>query len=101
MLVVSLDKQITLLDVHDPKNLAIYARPFVEPQEVNNVVFSPDGKLLLDALVDGPLNVRYATLDGWRSAACAIANRNFSQAEWHQFLGGQASEPYQKVCPDV
>jgi WD40 repeat protein len=101
LVATALDGDIALWDVHDPRDLAPYVRQIVEPRFVLNVVFSPDGKLLIDAEDHGPVNVRYATLAGWQSAACAIANRNLSTAEWRQFFGGQPNEPYQKVCPGM
>jgi hypothetical protein len=47
--------------------------------------------------LNGPLYVRYAPSQ-WQTQACAIANRNFTQAEWQQVF---ASDPYQKVCPTL
>lgn len=101
LLAASEDASISLWDIHTPRQLVPYTRPLLEPKMVNNMVFSPDGKWLVDALIGGPVNVRYATLDGWRGAACAIANRNFSKAEWQRFFGSQPSEPYQQMCPGV
>jgi len=31
----------------------------------------------------------------WASLACAVANRNFSEAEWGRYLGGI---PYRSTC---
>jgi WD40 repeat protein len=72
--------------------------PIIAPQradkDVNNLVFSPDGHLLMEAEVDGTLFVRYAP-SLWQAQACAIANRNFTHAEWQQIF---ATDPYQQIC---
>jgi WD40 repeat protein len=65
---------------------------------VEDLTFSPDGRLLVEAQSDGVLIVRYATLTQWQAQACAIANRNFTRAEWRQIFD---TDPYQKVCPDL
>jgi hypothetical protein len=52
----------------------------------------------LETLSNGNVFVRYATTALWQQQACAIANRNFTQAEWRQIF---ATDPYQKVCPNL
>ncbi len=34
----------------------------------------------------------------WEQQACAVAGRNFTQAEWNRYL---PDRPYSKVCPDL
>jgi WD40 repeat protein len=63
--------------------------------DIASLTFSPNGDLLAEATEDGPLYVR-PTPSQWQARACAIANRNFTQAEWQQVF---ASDPYQKICP--
>ena len=36
------------------------------------------------------------TLRAWEAAACRIANRNLTPAEWNEFLRGR---PYRRFCP--
>ena len=38
-----------------------------------------------------------ASLNAWERQACLVAGRNFTQAEWDQYVPGR---PYSKVCPD-
>ena len=56
-----------------------------------NVVFSPDGKLLFSGGVLWHIDLQY-----WMSRACQIVGRNFNQAEWNRFL---PEEPYRITCP--
>lgn len=76
--------------------------PVIAPQRadtyVPNLTFSPDGRLLAETTLNGPLFVRYATLPLWQAQACAIADRNFTRTEWRQIFD---TEPYQQVCPNL
>lgn len=65
---------------------------------VEDLAFSPDGRLLVEAQGYGSLIVRYATLAMWQAQACAIADRNFTHAEWRQIFD---TDPYQQVCPNL
>lgn len=63
---------------------------------LGGVAFTPDGSQVAAAGEDGIVTFWDISEGTWREAACHIANRNLSQAEWEQFLGGQ---PYQESCP--
>ena len=39
-----------------------------------------------------------ATLQEQEAAACAVANRNFTRAEWQEFVPGT---PYRQICPNA
>jgi WD40 repeat protein len=71
-------------------------QPFAsETDWVTSVVFSPDGQTLTAGSRDGAVTVWDVGLERWKQAACAIANRNFSESERLQYLPGLADQP---VC---
>jgi WD40 repeat protein len=85
----------------DPATRAPIIAPQRDPATVRNLAFSPDGRLFLEAGVGatgGRVLVRYATPALWQAQACAIADRNFTPAEWRQVFD---TDPYQKVCPTL
>ena len=59
------------------------------------ITFSPDGKKLASGSRDGTIIVWDLDLDSWSRRACDIANRNLTDAEWQQYLGG---EVYHETC---
>jgi WD40 repeat protein len=93
LLVTSTDTVITIWDV---KARQLYVRPILDHAGIDKILISPDGQLLAEFAKDGRLTVRYLTVDGWRAQACTIANRNFTDHEWTEFLG---TIPYEKSCP--
>jgi WD40 repeat protein len=69
---------------------------------ITSVAFSPDGQYVASASVDRTAAVwRLSSLltdlasQDWPTRACAIAGRNMTQAEWNEYLTGQA---YRKTC---
>lgn len=57
--------------------------------------FTPDGTRLVVSNDTGRTWVVPVTLRAWEAAACRIADRNFTRAEWQEFLPGR---PYQRFC---
>ncbi len=63
---------------------------------VMSIAFSPDGTQLAAGRAAGPILLWETGPESWQAAACAMANRNLTSAEWLQFMG---QEPYRKICP--
>jgi WD40 repeat protein len=61
---------------------------------VQALAFAPDGTRMATGSSDG---TAYWDVDAtsWAATACAIANRNLTQAEWTQLFG---SRPYEPTC---
>jgi WD40 repeat protein/class 3 adenylate cyclase len=60
--------------------------------------FTPDGSSIVVNYSTGRTYVWPATIEGWARHACEVSHRNFTRAEWTQFVPGY---PYRRVCPDV
>jgi WD40 repeat protein len=64
---------------------------------LQNLALSQDGRVLVTGNSTGP-PIRWAiTPEAWIAAACAIANRNLTPAEWRDFFGTTVA--YQALCP--
>jgi WD40 repeat protein len=56
----------------------------------------PDGKHAISVFYDGTGMIWNLDPAAWKDAACRIAHRNFTRAEWHDLLPQRA---YRPVCP--
>ena len=74
--------------------LKLHTRPeFATP---TGLAFGLDGRVLFSSSADGALRRWDVDPDSWREKACALAGRNFTQAEWAQYL---PEMPYRATCP--
>jgi WD40 repeat protein len=64
---------------------------------VTSEIYAPDGSRLISGSADGRVIVWNMVLSAWKRAACDIAARNLSAAEWQQFIGGKL--PHTPLCP--
>jgi WD40 repeat protein len=71
----------------------------LEGSEVRQFSFSPDGSKLV--VHSGGYLVPVIDLDvsHWLRDLCLVANRNFSPAEWQQYIGADVT--YERTCPNV
>ncbi len=60
-----------------------------------NARFAPDGNRLVVVWEDTTGSVWPTSSGAVQQHACAVAGRNFTRAEWRQFVGG----PYRMTCP--
>jgi WD40 repeat protein len=70
------------------------------PSRLGTATFAGRGTSTLAVLVYSTgeaLSYRVSPV-AWERQACAVASRNFTQAEWHRYL---PDRPYSKVCPDL
>lgn len=78
-------------------------------QAVSRIAFAPDSRFLITAGADGVLEWSMDAED-WKRRACAVADRNLTQAEWRQYVSFDAGlrsgwkrvfEPaYRSTCPE-
>ena len=66
------------------------------PTQSYGMIYSPSGTELAFISGTDEITLWDNTFEAWHEQACAIANRNLTQAEWSQYIG---SEPYRKTCP--
>jgi WD40 repeat protein/energy-coupling factor transporter ATP-binding protein EcfA2 len=73
---------------------------------VQSVAWSPDGKTLASGSDDNSIRLWNVTIrqsvqsssDPLDVRACRLANRNFTRAEWAQYMEGR---PYRATCPEL
>ena len=67
---------------------------------VTSVVFKPgDPDTLASGNWDGSIWLWDVGIASWQKRACAVANRDLTPAEWHQYVGD--NEPYRRTCSSL
>jgi WD40 repeat protein len=91
----SLDNSLILWDLSGK----VIGQPWQEEKltRVSSVVWSPNGKYILSGSEDGTIIFWKADINDWVKIACRKVNRNFTKAEWKQFVG---TRDYEKTCPE-
>jgi hypothetical protein len=60
------------------------------------IAFSPDGLKLATAAGNDGVVLWDVDPASWERAACRIANRSLTRAEWHDYIGADVT--YQRTC---
>ena len=91
----SSDRTAILWDIDSRKPLSEPLRG--HSAEVSSIAFSPDGRTLATGSWDQSVILWDITTDAESmiARACQIANRNFTEGEWRQYMG---ERPYRKTC---
>lgn len=90
------DDEIVLWDITNPGSPFLFGKPLIgHTDSVSMIAFSSDGKFLASASNDGTIILWDMNVKNWILNACQRAGRNFTRAEWKQYLGDQ---PYRKTC---
>lgn len=89
------NKAVTLWDA---TSLQIVTQIGAVDYGVNSLAFSDDSQILAATGNLEEIPLWDVSLSGWQLAACQIANRNLTPAEWQNYL---PDLPYVKTCPDL
>jgi hypothetical protein len=64
--------------------------------QLGMAAFDATGRTLAAAFKNGTVLLWDVDPASWRTRACAVAGRELTRQEWHQFLPGR---PYRATCP--
>jgi WD40 repeat protein len=99
LLVTSGDGTVRLFDLTTHEQIGDVIPLSIVASNVGHIggVIRPDGRQMALATENG---VQLWDLDPseWRKAACQLAGRNLTQAEWDRYL--PSTEPYHETCPE-
>ncbi|MBI3158808.1 MAG: TIR domain-containing protein [Chloroflexi bacterium] len=93
LVTVSEDKTIFIWDLADG---SVVARLTGHEASVNTVAFSPDGKLIATGSSDNDLFLWSVDFTSAPQLLCLRVNRDFTETEWTQYLGGVLA--YEQTC---
>ena len=98
LLIESGDRTLRLVDVATGTQLGDPIRVSERAPLFGNggLLLRGDGKEV-SATVDTGIAIWDLDASHWKPAACAIAGRNLTRTEWHQYLGSLG--PYRETCP--
>jgi WD40 repeat protein len=91
------DGTVRLWDVNSREPLGPPLTAHTTP--VWSVAFRAGDNILASGSQDGSVILRDVSLKSLQGRACSIANRNFTRAEWKQYIG--SIETYRATCPDL
>ena len=90
-----LDRSVILWDLQSNRRLA---RLFGHKKAVTALAYSPDRRWLASAGKDGELLLWGLEPEALKAAACRVARRNLSCAEWREHVGAEI--PYRSTCDE-
>jgi WD40 repeat protein len=93
MFSLGFDGQLAISDAADAMP---FARLDTGKPSISATVFPGEGATMLLAYQDGEVLAFDTDPSAWVAHACAVAGRNFTEAEWRDALGGR---PYRATCP--
>ena len=77
------------LSVADTASGRLLGEQFLFADAVNTIAMSGDGVLVAAGTDNGVIQLRTLSLDGQKTRACAVANRELTEDEWRALVPGQ------------
>jgi WD40 repeat protein len=93
----SSDKTIRQWDLTNPERDPVILND--HQSWVLSVAISPRGDLLISGSADRTIRVWNVSTGNLAERVCSVVERNLSQAEWNEFIGGNVD--YVRTCPNL